>query len=416
MKQFFTLALAFAAAASVNANAESARQGYVLTKIEEPTFAEYKEYTWDAENLRVTRMDSDGEDMFYSLFKYDEEGRTIEETMYQFFYDDNSDEGQYYRVNACLTEYDDQGRISIFWVVNYNPFIGDDVTVSVAPMVFTYNDKGLLSTVTTSFCNNVGDPQSEWRNGQIQTYEYNDKDQISRVLYDTYGFDTDELTRTSVQVYTYDGQGRVVVIRDEDPYGLVYSNKVFVYDGERLDNVFTAGASFRFEINAEGNLEIKNEGNPTKRNEFVYEDDVPATNVAYPSMSVYDQMVGDNNMSLLKDMVIMETVYERPQEEGATLEVYSELEYTWDLVKSDKFPEYNAGIEAVGAPSNFFRAAVEGNDLIVKGNPSDVVSIYDLNGRLMQRGHALNGKVNVSNLESGVYVVTSGAAAAKIVR
>lgn len=417
MKQFFTFALALAAAASVNVNAESARQGYVLTKIEEPTFAETKEYTWDAEKLQVTRVDSDGEDTFYTLFNYDEEGRTIEESAYQFFYFDNSDDGEYLHTSTCRSEYDDQGRLSLFWVINYNALYAPEEPFSIAVMVFTYDDKGLLTTIETSFCNSLDDPQSKWRPSLLTTYEYNEQGQRVRALYDVYGIGEDKsLRRNSVQVFTYDGKGRLVVTRDEDGSGIVYSNKVYVYDGDRLDNVFLTGSSFRYEIDENGDLKINNEGNPTKRQEFVYDDEVPAENVAYPCMSIYDQQIGDNTMFLLKDQVIMETVYERPQEDGATLEVYSELEYTWDLVKSDKFPELEVGIESIAAPTNFFRAAVEGNELVVKGNPSDYVSIYDLNGRLMQRSLTVNGKVNVSDLESGVYVVTSGAVAAKVIR
>lgn len=417
MKQFFTLALAFAAAASVNVNAEGVRQGYVLSKIEEPTFAEFKDYTWDAEKLQVTRLDVEGEDMFYRVFTYDEEGRTTEEAEYQFFYFDNSDEGDYSHVNSCITEYDDQGRLSLFWVVNYNPFISPDEPYSVAVMAYTYNEKGLVANVETSFCNTVGAPQSEWRPAQRTIYEYNDQDQNIRRLHDIMPYGETEYTRSAVQVYTYDGKGRLVVIRDEEASGIVYSYKVFVYDGDRLDNVFLTGSTFRYEIDANGDLKINKDGNPTKLQEFVYEDEIPAENVLYPTMSVYDRMVGDNTMDLLSGMVIMETVYERPQEDGATLEVYSELEYTWDLVQNDKFPEYNgSGIQTVAAPTNFFRASVKDNELVVKGNPSEVVRIYDLNGRLMQTSVTLNGKINVSDLESGVYVVTSGAAAAKVIR
>ncbi len=422
MKQFFTFALVLAAAASTLSAGNN--KGYLLVKTEVTDFAEYTNYEWNTENLQATQKEADnGEYLTRETYTYDEEGRIVKEAGWQFIYDDFSDEGAWYRTSDVFTTYDEQGRPVTMTVVNYYRALeGEELRpMSVTPFTFTYNDKGNIEAMNIYACSALDTPQSEWRDFQNIEYTYDENDRLkSRAWYihSIYGGGSELSVR---QLYYYYADGRLAIIQQTTPLEgmeVVSSHRVYVYNEDTsLNNVYDTGSTFRFDVADNGEINIISEGRVMKRQEFVYDEDVPFTNVRYPKLSLYQtEYLGDFVMELLKGKVIMETLYERPQEDDAELEVYSEIDYKFIEVENPEFPEL-VGIETIdNQASANFSAEVLGGMLVLSGNTTDNVRIYDLQGRVMQNAVALNGQVNVSNLQNGVYVVAAGSQVAKFVR
>lgn len=404
MKKLFTLAIAAGMAASMSMDAESL---FRMTEFGNYDNLEIYQFEWNDDN-QIVRKNVENDDETYILYVYNEDGKLTLQEGYQYFYDEADPKKDpvalcTYRVKYF---YDEKGNLVEERVQNQN--INTNEILSDACLVNVYNSDGKIATQNQYFIRGTEHPErfadcKDVNNFQNVNYTYNDLGQLVEEEYITYALDSEQVTQTSTYTYIYDGKGRNVVIKSISN-NVAGATRVYVYDEEgSCAEYFETNSQFRFEINENGDMEVMNRGNVSRRLIFTCSD-VPRDRCFYPNKT-YDEEYGRFFDYMTYQL---ESIDEYRRADDDVLHEWG----TWDVEWLEVEPNGIEGISADAAQVDF---SINGNVMTINGlDRNATVNIFDMNGRLVQASKG--GMVFLGHLNEGVYVVATPAGNAKIVR
>lgn len=418
MKKLFTLAIAAGMAASMSMDAESI---FRMTEFGEYNSLEIFQYEWNDAN-QIVRKNVESDDETYCLYVYNEQGLLALEQGYQYFYDEADPKKE--PVPLCTYHvkmyYNEAGQMVERRVQNISINTGE--VLSDAAILYEYNSDGKMAQEFQYFLNKEdlkdGRPEhfvpGEGRYPfETVTYSYNDLGQLIEENSTSYKGNwneergvmvyTDEVQSTVVYSYFYDGKGRQCVMKSSQD-NRAGATAVYVYDKEgACTEYFETNSQFRFEINADGDMEIMNEGTISRRLIFTCSD-VPASDCLYPS-TTFDMNYGSVFAHLTNQL---ESIDEFRLGDDDVLHEWGTWDVEWQEVDVN-------GIEGISADAAQVDFSINGNVMTINGLDRNAsVNIFDMNGRLVQASKGAT--VFLGHLNEGVYVIATPAGNAKIVR
>lgn len=398
MKKIFTLSAAAALAMGFMAQAADDNV-FLLVEMSDNDNAQYERFKYDGKKRLVSAYLDVSDGFARTDFTYNDKDQVIREDCFQDkTLTGNNFEPRYY----LLYEYDEQGRVSAR--ETYNMWNGSFRFTGTYG--WEYDADGRLAKLYT-----YADPDRT-RVSQIVDYSYNDKGQLVRTTDQIYDNETMNLKNNSRAEYVYDAIGRLYYVATGD-YAegddfVPKAHECYVYADEGEDELDPNAPLV--EIYRTGSRGVT--GSKASAMTFLYDESVPADRVVYPATFDGENMLKSTHFGMMKYKVLEKTDFRPNDDTGMLAEVA-----TW-IYDYDEVP---AGIESVsavlGLEGRFF-PEVKGDVLTLSGlDSAPVVNIYDLNGRLMQSASNLTGNtVNVSGLESGIYMVATPEGTQKFVR
>ncbi len=381
MKKFFTLALAIAAGASMNAFGEAK---YRLSRVIDEQYAINNVYQWNDQN-QLVKLSTDVDDYVYYLFFYDEAGNINKVELYR-----DEDGLDNYRLNIVYRyEYNSDNQLVKREADNYVSF--SDVPLPSMPMVWVYDTEGHIVqriTYRDQACTQIG---------QEVNYLYNDKGQLIQESDRTMDLETQSLQYSYRITFTYDENGNLVdkayASYSQSAY-VINKHDFYVWDENGdLTEWYTTSALTTAKVS---------------QYLYSYDLDVPAEEVIYPWIPEENFVLETSIHSRVKHMVM--NIDQKSRNDSGDMVLLYEWTYLYDELKND-------AIETVAADNAEVAISLDG-DMITFGN-ADVKSakVYTIDGRLVLDAPALMaGKLPVSGLAKGAYVVTTAAGSAKFVK
>lgn len=395
MKKIFTSVFALSAIlapTAVSAQSES-QVSYRLEQAVSEEYGEYFKFAYDGDGGRVAQIDE-----YFSMrtrvgFEYNDKGLCTRQTLFQEI------SGAF--VPTCYYEfaYDDQDRLLTSAL--YNDLAAGKPNSKFELSVteyHTYGDNGQVSEIETFWDAERMVPYS------VKTFTYNEAGKLAETNEDMFAYGTTNVLFITHEIYTYNEQGNPLTVCTETSE-----------TGSRADLAPTHWMNYVY--SADGNLEERyttgRVNNPdAKLNRLVYmvDESVPASQVIYPvTPTEYRE---SNVYDLFKNQIVAVDEYQTDDDTGvAGVEPF----FAWEYV----YEENSLGVESVESQfgKTLAGATVDGDVLRLHGVLAvDGARIVDLNGRVVKSFGATGNKIDVADLASGVYVVTTTAGNAKFVR
>lgn len=399
MKKISTFAMLAMGAAMLCPTMQA--QKYFLEKRSDELWAESYTYSWNDKG-QLTRIDVSVDEDYYEELTYDAEGRCILVEEFQNLFTGGQDD--YKRVNGVSYFYNEDGTMNYCIIANYLSVAGYNED-SYAFQSYEYNADGTLKQKNIGFLKGADQPVAEGSAFQVVYYTYDNKAQLIEEEWTMTGSTLDPM----IFRYAYDGQGRRVLKTSLEGSRIV-SYEVHIFDEETgdLTETYTTNTAFTYTLE-NGKFTVTNEGVMQKMSQFDYNDQIPASECAYPCSPYDDEMGETYNWTQASHRIEEETVWERDQD-GDIFDIFAVWSYKWSAD--------NAGIDGIANnPAASFSASVVNGVLKLNGcSDYDTVRVFDLNGRVVKSAMPRNGKIDLNSLEKGVYVVSTPAGATKVAR
>lgn len=315
----------------------------------------------------------------YRLYKYDDRGNQIAEEGYCILPDDNTN--TFTKVFEVLYEFNDKNQRVIRKNYNMDTWSGTNEFVLGGVYTFEYNEKGLLTKRNLYWDEKMTDLY------ETTDFTYDDGGKLLKETYTSFSFGNKNI-EMEIE-YTYDENGRNTVM----------TTKSLDYNKGTLEV-----ASERFYVYDEkGNLLTRTTWDalsktiPSEQHILLYYEDTLSNDVNFP-INYEDEMdffVKSNSVAM------QDTIYKRDAD-GELFCLFDIQDWKYDDMDT------SAGIESVSYDKpviNFFKD-VDGNMIIDGLDKSEMVRIYDANGKMM-RNCSYNGKVNISSLPNGLYILST---------
>ena len=399
MKLFITSALAIAAAAPVVASAQDNAMVTLerLERVVDSEYGEYYDFVYEDDSDRVKEINE-----FFTMrtrigYGYDDKGLCTREALYQEI------DGKYYEVCYYDYIYDDNGRISkVALYNNLKPTLPDSKAELSITEYRVYNDKGQLESTETYWDEAKLVPYAK------QQFVYNEDGSMAEETETQYDMATSFVVYINHKIYTYNEQGKVQTVCVETPesdtsLNLAVSgwiNYVYSADGNLQERYRTSGRT--------NNPEYK-----VERAVFMVDESVPASSVIYPK-TPQPYRESDDYALLVNQLVALDD-YKADDDTGLAGAIpFFSWEYYYDVIQRP------AGVEEIVTNtfgSRLAGATVDGGVLRLHGVTGvNDLRIVDLNGRVVKTAASAGNKINVADLASGVYVLSTSAGNAKFVR
>lgn len=385
MKKFFTLALALLAGVSATVQAEPK---YRLKAVVDYGYAMSYDYEWNEQNQLVKQSTEFNNQPMYYVYYYDEAGHNDKTEMYR----DTNGTGDFVLKQEYEYVWNDKGQLVKRNALSYVSF--SDEPLRTMPMVWIYNDKGLMVQCLTYIdqeCTTIG---------QKAEFVYDENDLLTQESALTYDMEAKELKPSYLYTYSYDEAGRLVDIARGSysatgAYSGVERHTGYIYDedGDLIETFISTA-----------NIESKQ-----SQSKYIYDKAIPADEVVFPWLVEDDFVLKNGRLGMSNHMVVEIDDYSRA-DNGDMILLY---EWTYDYEEID-----NSGIETV-ADNAAAELAVSINGGMMTFGGADVKSakVYTVDGRLVMSAPALlGGALPVSGLADGVYVVSTPVGSAKFVK
>ena len=360
-----------------------------LERMDYDEYGEYYEFAYD-ENNRLVTLNEFNIDRLRTEYTYNEKGECVRELTWQEM---PLSSGKYYEVTMVDYTYDEEGRLATR--TNYNrPNATNPASQMLleATAYYTYNDKSDLASI-----------EFFWGAEKVDriftdTYEY-DNETGRLASKRTNSFLAGREIPSSLTVYSYDAEGRLILERNEEAdeennYDMVvrsWVNYVYAEDGNLIE-CYRTGAT-------------NSPDNKQDATMFMVDEDVPASDVIYPV--VPEPMYGSQDWDKLVNQIVEMDKYTWNEGERVTLALW---EFSYEETSAIGSVQSNFGKSLSGV-------TVSGDCLLLHGVAGvESLRVYDIEGRLVKSLSNCGNKVDISGLANGVYVVATPAGISKFIR
>ena len=310
----------------------------------------------------------------YRLYRYDEKGNMIKEEGYGILPDNKF----FSKVFEVFYEFDENNRMISRKNYNIDEFSANLDFILGGVYTYEYDGKGQLKQ------RNLYWDEAKTDLFEKTMFAYDDNDRLVRETYISNGFygESEDMT---VEYY-YDEKGRVIEVvtktLDANSGALEETgNTYYVYDEN--DNLLSRTS-----------YDNLSEEIPSEKHILLYNDTL-ASDVSFP-INYEDDM---DFFVKSKHVVRQDSIYKRDVE-GVVFQLFDIQDWKYEQL------EGSTGIESVINPSaniSFLRDN-DGNIIVGGLENNENVRVYDADGRLI-RNQLYNGKVNVSALPHGMYIL-----------
>lgn len=390
MKKIFTLALAMLAGVSATMSAQTmpTEPIYRLKAMVDYGYAMSYDYEWNEQNQLVKLSTELNNQPMYYVYYYDEAGNNDKTEMYRDM--NGLDDFELKQVYNYV--WNDKNQLVKRNALSYVSF--SDEPLKTLPMVWIYNDKGLMVQCITyrdQECTDIG---------QNIEYVYDENDRLVQESDMTYDLEAKELKPSYLYTYSYDAEGRLVDIargsyNASGVFSGVERHTGYIYDedGDLIETFISTA-----------NIESKQ-----SQSKYTYNKDISADQIVYPWLVEDDFVLKTGRLGMSNHMVVEIDDYSRA--DNGDMVLLFEWTYDYEDVEGN-------GIETV-TDNSAAELAVSINGGMMTFGGADVKSaaVYTLDGRLVMSAPALlGGALPVDGLADGVYVVSTPVGSAKFVK
>ncbi len=322
----------------------------------------------------------------YRLIDYDDKGNIISEGGHCVLPGDT----KYTKTYIINYSYDENNRLVSRINYNLDTWTGTGEYLLGGVYKYSYDNKGRMVQRKLYWDENCTDLFEE------TDYIYNEKDLKIKEVFNRMDF-SGSLYEETIIFYEYDDKDRLIHTRTDvlnHQKGVMeeYCNVAYKYD---------ANGNLTNRINYGTNPE-----NPNEEHRLIYYTDTLASDVAMP-INLEDDM---DFFTRSTNVVKQDSIY-RLDAEGQVFSLFGVQDWTYTELGS------HSGIGNVYDNSRLVAVSrdADGNLILNGVDRNENIRIYDANGKLISNG-AYNGKVNLSGLPRGMYIVTTRNGSVKVCR
>lgn len=314
----------------------------------------------------------------YRLYKYDESGNMIKEEGYGILPTTDVNNTTFSKVFEVFYEFDANNKMTARRNYNIDEFSENHDFYLGGVYTYEYDTKGRLNMRKLFW------DEEKTQLFEKTSYSYDENDRVVKEVYVTCGF-YGESEDMHIEYY-YDQFGNLTdkVTKTLDPNtGALEESARVIYKYDDNNNLLSRTSYDNI------NPEI-----PSQQHNLLYTDTL-AADVAFP-INYEDEM---DFFVKSKSAVRQDSVYMRDAE-GVIFQLFDVEDWTYAEL------EGSTGIENVVNPEmniSLVRDS-EGNIMVNGLEKSENIRIYDINGKIL-RNACYNGKVNVSGLPKGMYIL-----------
>ena len=389
--KFTKSALACMAMALCLCNEANAQKKFCLQEVEAQLEGDYTYHGYNKDGLLDSTYiyTSYYDEEIYHLYKYNDMGLMTISQGYCILPNADNEYREFTKTYEIIYEYDENGRKISRKNYNLDVFGGTNEYLLGGMYTYIYDENGVL-TQRKLYWDEAGTDLFETTN-----YTYDEAGRLvgESYLQHSFGSTSEEMALT----YIYDEAGRLIRLKTEvmnHDTGALTEDDNLVYKYDENGNLVSR-------LSYATNIE-----RPNEEHVLIYYTDTLATDVAMP-INYEDDM---DFYKLSKNVVKQDSIYRRDAE-GETFDLFDVQD--WRYGKIDDA----AGIENVYEEGKILSVSrdADGNVVLNGVENRENVRIYDLNGKVVGNG-TYNGKVNVSALPHGMYVIATRQGCVKISR
>lgn len=380
------MAMLFCMGSEVNA-----QKKLCLHEIETQLEGDYTYYGYNKEGL----LDSTYlytayyDEEIYLKYEYDANGNMIKNSGYCILPNEDLDYHTFTNTYKIVYEYDENNKLISRKNYNLDTWGGTGELLLGGCYTYIYDEEGRLSQ-----------RKLFWDAAMTDLFETTNfkYDEFGRLIEESYlqhsfGSTSEEMVVT----YYYDEKGNLVRLRTD---AMNYNTGVLQED----DNL-------AYTYDANGNLISRlsygtDPKTPNEEHILTYYTDTLASDVAMP-INYEDDM---DFYTRSKNVVKQDTIYRRDVE-GVTFDLFDVQDWKYSSLDG------TSGIENVFNGGKILAVSrdAEGNVMLNGVENHENVRVYDINGRVVRNG-SYDGKVNVSDLPHGMYVIATRQGCIKLSR